>query len=260
MNRNQDGARSRWAATRARMIASMVVMTWYVASGIPSALAHGDGEPLVSSTGLWPWSSDVLIGLTIAAILFWRGSVRRAGKGSPVSRGRAVLFYSGLGAVFLALQTPLDVIAGHMFSIHQVQHLLLRGVAPMLLMLALPSGPLLAGVPKSIRSWIVAPMMRNNGVQSFFSFLTRPLVCTTVYVTSLYFWQLPAYHNAALINTTLHYVMHISMLASGMLFFWNLFNAASPPWGPPFSHRIVMLGASMFANIPLGAIITLKEV
>jgi putative membrane protein len=63
-----------------------------------------------------------------------------------------------------------------------------------------------------------------------------------------------------LINTTLHYVMHISMLASGMLFFWNLFNAASPPWGPPFSHRIVMLGASMFANIPLGAIITLKEV
>ena len=185
MNRNQDGARSRWAATRARMIASMVVMTWYVASGIPSALAHGDGEPLVSSTGLWPWSSDVLIGLTIAAILFWRGSAHRAGKESPVSRGRAVLFYSGLGAVFLALQTPLDVIAGHMFSIHQVQHLLLRGVAPMLLMLALPSGPLLAGVPKSIRSWIVAPMMRNNGVQSFFSFLTRPLVCTTVHVTSL---------------------------------------------------------------------------
>ena len=241
------------------MFPSTAVVAWSVTVGIPSALAHGAGEPLASSTGLWPWSSDVLIGLTIAVILFWRGSVRRAGKGSPVSRGRAALFYSGLGAVFLALQTPLDVIAGHMFSVHQVQHLLLRGVAPMLLMLALPSGPLIAGVPKSIRSWIVAPMMRNNGVQSFFSFLTRPLVCTTVYVTSLYFWQLPAYHNAALINSTLHYAMHISMLASGMLFFWSLFNAASPPWGPPFSHRIVMLGASMFANIPLGAIITLKE-
>ena len=170
----------------------MLALAWSFTVGIPSALAHGAGEPLASSTGLWPWSSDVLIGLTIAVILFWRGSVRRAGKGSPVSRGRAALFYSGLGAVFLALQTPLDVIAGHMFSVHQVQHLLLRGVAPMLLMLALPSGPLIAGVPKSIRSWIVAPMMRNNGVQSFFSFLTRPLVCTTVYVTSLYFWQLPA--------------------------------------------------------------------
>lgn len=151
------------------MIPSMAVVAWSVTAGIPSALAHGDGEPIASSTGLWPWSSDVLIGLTIAAILFLRGSAHRADEGSPVSRGRAVLFYSGLGAVFLALQTPLDVIAGHMFSVHQVQHLLLRGVAPMLLMLALPSGPLIAGVPKAIRRRIVAPMMRNNGVQSFFN-------------------------------------------------------------------------------------------
>lgn len=90
----------------------MVVAAWSAASGIPSALAHGTGEPLASSTGLWPWSSDVLIGLTIAAILFWRGSVRRDDKGSPISRGRAVLFYSGLGAVFLALQTLLDESGG----------------------------------------------------------------------------------------------------------------------------------------------------
>jgi putative membrane protein len=243
----------------ARVVPRVLALAWSVTIGIPSALAHGAGDPLASSAGLWPWSSDVLIGLTIAVVLFWRGSVRKAGRGSPVSRGRAVLFYSGLGAVFLALQTPLDVIAGHMFAVHQVQHLLLRGVAPMLLMLSLPSGPLIAGFPTAIRRRFVAPMMRNNVVQSAFGFLTRPLVCTTVYVTSLYFWQLPAYHDAALISTTLHYVMHISMLASGMLFFWSLFNAASPPWGPPFSHRIVMLGASMFANIPLGAIVTLKE-
>lgn len=181
----------------------------------------------------------MLIGLTIAAILFWRGSAHRTDKESPVSRGRAVLFYSGLGAVFLALQTPLDVIAGHMFSVHQVQHLLLRGVAPMLLMLSLPSGPLIAGFPTAIRRRFVAPMMRNNGVQSIFGFVTRPLVCTTVYVTSLYFWQLPAYHNAALINTTLHYVMHISMLASGVLIFLEPFQRSFSAMGPAVqpSHR-----------------------
>ncbi len=211
MNCNADRSRSPSGSVCARVVPRVLALAWSFTVGIPSALAHGAGDPLASSTGLWPWSSDVLIGLTIAAILFWRGSAHKTDKESPVSRGRAVLLYSGLGAVFLALQTPLDAIAGHMFSGHQVQHLLLRGIAPMLVMLSLPSGPLLAGLPTVIRRRLVAPMMRNNGVQSIFGFLTRPMVCTTVYVTSLYFWQLPAIpqchidqHDAALCDAHQH--------------------------------------------------------
>ncbi len=52
--------------------------------------------------------------------------------------------------------------------------------------------------------------------------------------------------------------MHVTMLVSGLLFFWTLFDPRPAPACAPFSTRLVMAGAVIFANIPLGAVITLK--
>ncbi len=231
---------------------------WLLLLGAASAQAHDGVESAQAPFAHWPLSADVMIGLIAAAVLYARGLRQLRDKSVAAHRVRHWAFYGGLASIFLALQTPLDVISEHVFAVHQLQHLLLRGIAPMPLMVATPVGPLIAGIPAALRRTVLAPVLGNGVVRAIFRLLARPLVCTVLYLGTLYVWQVPAYHDAALLDGALHYLMHVTMLLSGMLFFWCVFDPRPAPWGAPFSHRLVMLGAAIFANIPLGAVITLK--
>jgi len=81
--------------------------------------------------------------------------------------------------------------------------------------------------------------MAQPAVHGVFRALSQPVICTLLYAGTLYAW---------------HYLMHVTMLASGLLFFWRVFDPRPAPWGTPFHQRLVMLGAAIFANIPLGAV------
>lgn len=224
-----------------------------------AALAHGVQAPEQAWLSAWPIGIDAMVGLLVAATLYLRGIKALRDKSQSAQRWRHWAFFGGLGAIFLALVTPLDVIAEHLFAVHQIQHLLLRGVAPMLLMGAVPAGALIAGMPAIVRRRFLAPLMASPAVRGTFRVLSQPVVCTVLYVATLCVWQVPAVHDAALLDEVWHYVMHITMLASGLLFFWRVFDPRPAPWGTPFHQRLVMLGAAIFANIPLGAITTLKS-
>jgi putative membrane protein len=63
-------------------------------------------------------------------------------------RLRHLAFFGGLAALFIALQSPIEPISDHLFVAHQVEHMLLRTGAPMLLMLAAPQAALLRGLPE----------------------------------------------------------------------------------------------------------------
>lgn len=223
-----------------------------------SAQAHGDGQAGQSVWAQWPVSPELLLVLLLSLVFYVRGTRQLQAKGVAISRGRHWAFYIGLASIFLALQTPLDLVAEHVFYVHQLQHLLLRGIAPMLLLLALPAAPLVAGMPAALRRSVLVPVMGNGGVRGIFRFLAHPVVCTLLYVGSLYAWQVPAYHNAALLSAPLHYLMHVTLLLSGLLFFWCVFDPRPAPWGAPYSTRLIMLVSAIFANIPVGAVTTLK--
>lgn len=225
-------------------------------------MPHGTtGTPGISALApfaTWPLSASVMVPLLIAAMCFGRGVMQMRAKSTGSQHVRYWTFHGGLVAIFLALQTPLDVISEHVFAVHQLQHLLLRGIAPMLLMLAAPAGPFIAGVPQALRRMLLAPLLTDKTVRAVFGFLTRPLVATLIYIGTLYVWQMPVYQNRALFDESLHYLMHVTMLLSGLLFFSPVFDPRPAPWGVSFNKRLVMLGVAIFANIPLGAIITLK--
>lgn len=225
---------------------------------MPHGTAGTPGISAIVSLATWPLSVSVTVPLLVAAACYGRGVMQMRAKSIGTQRGRHWMFLGGLVAIFLALQTPLDVISEHVFAVHQLQHLLLRGIAPMLLMLAAPAGPFIAGVPQALRRTLLAPLLTDKTVRAIFGFLTRPLVATLIYISTLYAWQMPAYQNRALFDESLHYMMHVTMLLSGLLFFWPVFDPRPTPWGVSFNKRLVMLGAAIFANIPLGAIITLK--
>jgi putative membrane protein len=144
------------------------------AFGASSAQAHGDEQVGQSVWMQWPISPEMLLVLLLSLVFYVRGTRQLLAKGVTTSRGQYWAFYTGLAAIFLALQTPLDLVAEHVFYVHQLQHLLLRGVAPMLLMLALPAAPLVAGMPAALRRRVLVPVMTQGGVRGVFRFFGPP--------------------------------------------------------------------------------------
>lgn len=247
-----DGPRKRHApgSARAALLLALIAPL--------SARAHVQTQVPSSFWGDWPLQPWVAVPALLAVVCYAVGAYRLRHRDSAPTRAARLAFYTGVATVFIALQTPLDALAEHLFSVHQLQHLLMRTLAPMLLMLAVPAPALIAGLPELARRRILAPLLHVAGVRAFFGFMGRPFVATVVYVGTLYAWQVPEWHDAALLNERLHDWMHFTMFASGMFFFWSVFDPQPAPWGVPFSRRILMLGAALFANLPIGALTTLK--
>src|SRR5947209_4898809 len=101
----------------------------------------------------WPIEPWVVLGVELTAILYLRGGRRVHGRGggSGWGRWRALAFWSGLGVILLAVDTPLETLARQLFWAHMTQHLLLIMVAAPLLVVASPWLQIWRGLPLSIR-------------------------------------------------------------------------------------------------------------
>jgi putative membrane protein len=102
----------------------------------------------------WNTSPIPTLLLLVVAYLYLTGMERWHNPSYHIGFWQKVSFFSGLFAIFLALQSPIDPLADHLFSIHQVQHMLLRMIAPILILLGLPLTPILRGMPPwMLREW-----------------------------------------------------------------------------------------------------------
>src|SRR5713101_3733549 len=114
----------------------------------------------------WPIEPWVLLGVEVTAILYLWGGRRRvhvAGRASgwDAARWRAVAFWSGLGVIVFALDTPLESLARQLFWAHMTQHLLLIMVAAPLLVVAAPWLQIWRGLPLSIRRPLAKAIVKH---------------------------------------------------------------------------------------------------
>lgn len=235
-------------------------MLGFAAGSVPAAaLAHANGRAAAVPWTAWIITPEILAGTAIVAALYGAGLWKQRGKEHSARRWPHAAFFSGLAAVFLALQSPLDALADRSFFMHQLQHLLLQTVGPMLLMLAAPQAILVAGVPAGLRRGVLGPILASRPVRQAFGFLARPWIAALLLVASLYAWHWPPYHDLAVLDDAVHYVMHFTMLAAGLLFFSCVFDPRPPPLGAGYGTRINILWAAMTANVLLGAGLALKD-
>jgi len=224
------------------------------------AAAHGaPGFAADHPWSAWSFTPDIVFGTLLAAVFYGAGLWRAPNRQQEKRLWHSVFFYTGLAAIFLALQSPIDTLSEHVFALHQVQHLLLHSLGPMLLMLAVPERPLIAGMPEWLRRHVLTPVITGRAVRAAFDFFSRPVAATFLYVGSLYFWQIPRYHEMTLLDESVHYLMHLSMLFTGLLFFRRIFDPRPAPWGAGYGARLVMLCAATSGNILIGAFITFKS-
>jgi putative membrane protein len=88
----------------------------------------------------------------------------------------------------IALQSPLEPLSEHFLFFHQIEHLLMRGLGPLLLILSMPLAPLLQGLPKAIRHSILTPIIRNKPAQWLYKVLGPPdsLLRAEIFYTTQY--------------------------------------------------------------------------
>jgi putative membrane protein len=224
--------------------------------GTPLVSAHGGVNP---GDNLWAaWNRNPLpsLALFLTAYLYVTGLSRWPNPSHPVSGWQQLCFFAGLLAIFLALQSPIDALADHQFSIHQVQHLLLRMVAPLLILAGAPLTPMLRGLPFWALQGVVRAAVRNARVRRVYDFINNPIVTTVLFLGFLYLWQVPFLHNVSVRNDYIHELMHFSMLFSGFLFWWLVIDPAPHRSRLHYGLRVLYLGVIVIPNTLLGAGIT----
>ncbi|RKF12488.1 cytochrome c oxidase assembly protein [Roseovarius spongiae] len=223
------------------------------------AWAHG-GRALDGSAVWAAWNPTLEVSgpLVLLGAIYLRGAVRRSGVRRTASIARHIVFATGLLAIFLSLQSPIDPMGERLFVAHQVQHLFLRMLGPMLIMLSRPAAIMAAGLPRIIRTGILSPLASSGLVGRTYRRLRQPWIATVLFVLSLYVWQVPSIHNAAIVNDVIHWAMHLTMLAAGLLFFAVIFTERDRPDEPSHFLRIIILFMTIISNILLGALTTFK--
>jgi len=189
----------------------------------------------------------------LAGALYARG-VRAARR--PWRWWRTTLFFLGLAALILALASGIELLAGDLFSVHMLQHMLITIVAAPLLLLGAPVRPLVRGLPLVVRVRVVRPLTRSRTVRALLHLARHPLVAVGIYVGGLYLWHWPPFYDAAVESTALHALEHTHFLI-GALLFWSVVIDPEPFKGTlPYAARIVyLLLAGAAQNTLLGGIL-----
>ena len=226
-----------------------------------AGVAHAHSGINEGQNPLTAWNNNPIPTLILfaAAYLYVTGLSRWERPSHPVALWQRACFFTGLLAMFLALQSPLDALAEHMFSFHQIQHFLLRMVGPLLVLLGAPLTPMLRGLPPWALHGVVRTVVRRQVARRAYEFITNPILTTVLFLSILYIWQIPTAHNAALRNAALHELMHFSMVFSGFLFWWLVVDPKPHRSRMHYGLRMLYLGLIIIPNTLLGAAITFAD-
>jgi putative membrane protein len=200
----------------------------------------------------WEFSWTLYLGTTLAVLFFCRGYALTSRSARP-PLWHGVLFLSGVLMIYAALQTRFDYMAQHMFFLNRVQQVAIHDLAPFLIALAGAGVTLCRGLPDRAYAWLEAPVAR-----AVIGFLRRPLVAAPLFVGLFYFWLIPGVHFRTMLDARLYFVMNVSMVLDGLLF-WSIVLDRRPC--PPAPHSFALRAATGFAVMTpqtlFGAVVTL---
>lgn len=237
--------------TAARHALGLLLLTGMAAS--TPALAHADTAAALGwNTGGW-----IPVALALAVFGYVRGvlAVTAEARGRVYGLWRCASFAAGIGALVLALLSPLDALDDQLFSAHMVQHMMLMLVAPPLLVWARPATAWLWAFPLPARRAIGRCWMRTPGLAAGVRWLLGPVAVGIGCSFALWFWHLPGPYRWALGSETVHTGEHLCFFVTSLAF-WSLVLA---PYGRRqlgYGASVIFVGALGLQMGLLGAILT----
>jgi putative copper resistance protein D len=222
---------------------------------MPALIAHG--PPLAPPTvlrvlGAWSFEPLVLVPLVVAGWMYLAGvrRVRARFPANPWPRDRVGWFLAGLATILVALESPLDVYAGVLFSVHMIQHILLGFVAAPMLVAGAPVTLALRALPPSGRPRRTIQRLVHGRIVRF---LTNPLVAWLLFAATMVVTHFSPLYEAALEHQWIHDLEHLLFLGSGLLFWYPVIGVDPSAWRMPHPLRLlyVILGGPVNTFVAL---------
>jgi putative membrane protein len=202
------------------------------------------------------WDQATLLGLSVAAVLYWTGSWRLATRGVRHGRAEGAAFAGGWLALFAAVQPWFDGAAIARFSAHMAQHELMMLVgAPLLI----------AGRPLSTCLWAIPGAWRRPGIRvlqhpltsAAARTLTAPVFAWVLHGAVVWIWHVPALYELALRSEPVHTIQHVMFVGSSALFWGGLLHGRYGRAG--YGAAVFFVFATAVHTGILGALFTLSK-
>jgi putative membrane protein len=206
----------------------------------------------------WNLDLDVLVALALPAALYAAGVRRlwrRVGIGRGVSVRQAIAYAAGMGALVVALVSPLDAMSGVLFSAHMVQHLLLILVAAPLMVLGAPPAVWMWALPRRSRRPIAQWWHGQPALRALWRRLSAPLWAWVLHTAAVWIWHAPALYEAALTSEAIHVLEHVAFFGTALLFWWVLLGRTLHR-AARYIAGMALAGGTAFHGSLLGALMT----
>ncbi len=175
----------------------------------------------------WSFPAGTAVAILATGVVYVRGFFKiRKTRPGRFPRRRLYFFLSGLGSLWIALTSPLDLLNESLLVIHMTQHLMLMSVVPPLLLLGAPAVPLLRGLPRFVvRRWM-GPLFRSRALRQGMKFVTHPVFAWLAMNIAFLGWHVPWAYELALRSEEWHTVEHSTFLVTSLLFWFPIIQ----PW------------------------------
>jgi cytochrome c oxidase assembly factor CtaG len=193
----------------------------------------------------------------LAAIVYMHGFSRlHARMPERFPHWRLGAFLGGLGALLVAIASPLAAFDDLLLQVHMGQHMLLMFVAPPLILLGAPQIPMLRGMPLILSKRVVGPLLKSRMLRQMTHFLAHPVVCWLSMSVATWTWHAPGPYQLALRSEGWHEVEHWCFLTSATLFWWPVVQPwpSKPHWPGWAMLPYLLLGDAQ--NTVLSALLT----
>jgi cytochrome c oxidase assembly factor CtaG len=192
----------------------------------------------------WSFNPLVTVGLLALAIAYLQARRRLVADGIVWPARRTAYFLCGVGAIAVALLSPIEAYDTVLFSVHVTQHMLLTMIAAPLLVLGAPVTLALrvarGGTRRRMTRVLHSPPLRVIG---------HPLVAWVLFTMSLYALYFSPLFDLSLREPLVHDLVHVHFLAVGLLFWWPLVGLDPSRWRLPHIARLLLV----FLMVPFHA-------
>ena len=220
-------------------------------------VAHGGIPPGLPWWQAWSFDATLLIPVALVAWCYLRGLHRWEHRSRRHPWWRTALFFAGLGVYVLAMESPIDRLGEHHFSMHMIQHELVMTYAIPLMLLGAPTTPLLRGLPAWMRRGVVRPLAGGAATRTAYRFITHPAV--TIFVLSAVVWSwhlVPGWWEASLADQRIHDLQHVSFSLASLLFWWNVIDPRPLHSRVPYLPRVLYIFGGSLPKHLLAALLT----
>jgi putative membrane protein len=210
---------------------------------------HGNG---------WTFEPLVVALLLLSLVLFVLGAAKlrlRAGRWPERFTLSAASFGAGWAVLAASLLSPLHALGSTLFSAHMAQHELIMVLAAPLLVAGRPLVPAIWSLSEPARLR-VARFVRWNPLQSFWKFLSGPLVAGLVHAAAIWVWHVPALYSLSVRSELAHTAQHASFLLTALLFWWTIIPAS--PARKNAAALFLLFGTALHTSL-LGALLTFSD-